>query len=327
MTKEKIIKILCHILIVALFVYLIDNTDFDDMFIELRRTEPFILISVVLLQFITQLLLIIQWHRITKNVIGQSIISKMVYIFTKGSLIEAITPGAKIGGEASRLYYLKKEYACETNEAVNIILMQKSISMSVLMLVCVICLLDISNHMKRFLPLPVQFIISAVFLGLVMAMIGSLFFSRRLIRFLENPKSNFSKKIKKYMQSYSNAVSKLGKKEWIIQFSISMAVWLLFPVKMFILAQSFGIRLDFEHTTAVTMTSYMMGMLPITPGGLGTFEGTMLALLSLFSVKKSAGIAVTLIFRFITFWLVIIASVVYSGIYDILKRGGKIVKR
>ncbi len=194
------------------------------------------------------------------------------------------------------------------------------------MLVCVACLMDISSHMKTFLSLPLQIVISAVFLSIVFAMVGSLFFSDKLSAWLANSKNKLVKKVNKYISSYADSVSKLGKKEWLIQFLISFAVWVLFPIKMYILVRSFDIRLNFELTTATTMTSYMMGMLPITPGGLGTFEGTMLALLAVFSVKKNSSVAVTVIFRFITFWFVIIGSFVFTTIFELIRKGEKIVE-
>ncbi len=321
MTKEKIIKMLGQVIIFLLFAFLIINTDLKQILKEVGKVPFSIILFVISLQLLTQFLLILQWHRITKTILGHSHLVIMSYIFTKGTVIEAITPGAKIGGEATRLYYLKKSLNAKTDDAVSIILIQKSISMSVLMIICVLCLFDLSTHIGEFLTFPLQIGVASLFLGVVFIMIASLLFSEKVSILLSKFKSKPITKISSFVSSYSTSVSKIGRKEWFIQFLISLIVWTLFPVKMYILIKAFNIHINFEITTAVTMTSYMMGMLPVTPGGLGTFEGTMLAILGIFSERKSALVAVTVIFRFITFWFVIIASFIFSSIYDIFKKG------
>ncbi len=327
MLKKNILKVLGNILIVGLFIYLILNTDFGEIFNALRKAHVLHFAGLITLQFFTQFLLILQWHRISKKVLETGSFSKISYVFTKGSVIEAITPGAKIGGEATRLYYLKKILNAPTDKAINIILIQKSISMSVLMLVCIVCLMDLSRHIKKLIGLPFQIAIMAIFLSLVLLMITSLLFSSRVSTLLSKSENTFVQKINKFILSYSKSVISIGKKEWIIQFLISIMVWVLFPVKMYILVKSFDLNLDLELTTAITMTSYMMGMLPITPGGLGTFEATMLALLSVFTTRNGVGVAITIIFRFVTFWFVIIGSFIYSSIYELLKIGEKNVQK
>jgi uncharacterized membrane protein YbhN (UPF0104 family) len=46
-------------------------------------------------------------------------------------------------------------------------------------------------------------------------------------------------------------------------------------------------------------------MLPIFPGGLGGFEGTMSTLLLIMGLSLSEAAMVAVVFRFITFWFVI----------------------
>ncbi len=318
MTKKKTLKIIGYTLVIFLFVYLIINTNFFELLGEIKKLNPLIFAFITLLQFVTQSLLIFQWHRLSKSILGGSSMLKMANIFTKGTVIEAVTPGAKIGGEATRLYYLKKEFDCNTDKAVNIILIQKSISTSVLLLICVFCFIQISSNIIAYLPIIFQIIISLASALLISFMIGFLFFSDKLSLFLQKFKS--LKKLNEYVISYSNSVSKISKKEWIIQFCISFFIWGLFPVKMLILAKSFEINTNFTIIIAITMTSYMMGMLPIIPGGLGTFEGTMVSLFSVFSVPQSLSLATTVIFRFITFWFVILASLIFTLTYDLFNK-------
>lgn len=315
MNRKKILQIIGYILVLILFVVLFINTDFKEIINTLKQTSIFVIILLIALQVLTQLLLGLQWHKITKNVLGHSKFHKIFYILSTGSVIEAITPGAKIGGEVTRLYYLKKELNADTEQSTSIILIQKSISMSVLFTICLISFLYLCRAISVNLSLLVQVLINIVCLILIILLIYFLFFSKNLSNILSKSNNKLITKINKYVTSYSNSTLLISKKEWIIQFSISILVWVLFPLKMAILAYSLGINVSFFITIAITMSSYMIGMLPLTPGGIGTFEGTMISLFSLISINTAVSSTITIVFRIITFWFVMLLSTVFVTIY------------
>ncbi|HEY6580103.1 MAG TPA: lysylphosphatidylglycerol synthase domain-containing protein, partial [Rubrobacter sp.] len=65
------------------------------------------------------------------------------------------------------------------------------------------------------------------------------------------------------------------------------------------------------------------GALPLTPGGIGVFEATMLATLAVFGVGAGAAIAV-LGYRLFNFWLPIpLAALLYPGLRK-SGRGGRL---
>ncbi len=315
MNRKKILQIIGYLLIIVLFIYLILNTDFKELFSTLKQVSIFIVILLVVLQIITQLLLGLQWNRISKKIINKSSFKKIFYILSTGSVIEALTPGAKVGGEVTRLYYLKKELNANTEQSANIILIQKSISMSVLFTICLISFLYLTQTISINLNLFTQILINITCLLLIVLLISFLFFSKQLSNLLNKSNKKIIIKINKFITSYSNATLLINKKEWIIQFLISTLVWVLFPIKLLILAYSLNIELNFFILIAITMTSYMIGMLPITPGGIGTFEGTMISLFSIVSIPNAISTTVTITFRIITFWFVMIFSTIYVTIY------------
>ncbi len=317
--KRLALKILGYVTIIVLFIIIIESTDFKSIVKHLKRVEESTFVLLICLQVITQLLLAFQWSKITKRVIGKSSFIKILYIFTRGSVIEAITPGAKIGGEATRVYYLKKDFNCKTVEAVNIVLIQKCISMSVLLSICVISFVYLCSLITIHLSVLVQVLIAVLCLILIFFMVSLLFFSEKLIKLFSLNDNKLINKIKGFIKNYNDATKKLNRKSWLLQFSISAIVWLLFPIKMLIIAHSFRLDIPFLILLAITMTSYMIGMFPITPGGLGTFEATMIALFSILSINNGVSVAITIIFRFITHWFVILISLVFVVGYKIVK--------
>lgn len=320
MSRKRILHLVGFLIIIILFVYLFMNTDFNEIWLNLKQTPLSIIIILILLQLTTQLLLGVQWNRITKAIINQSSFKKILYILTTGSVVEAITPGAKVGGEVTRLYYLKKEFDTTTNDSANIIVIQKSISMSVLFSVCLLSFIYLSQTISLGLSTLTQVLINILCVLLIIIFILFLFFSTKVSKLLEKSNKKFIIKVSNFVNSYANATKMISKKEWIIQFIISIFVWVLFPIKMGILAHFVGIDVNFVVIVAITMTSYMIGTLPLTPGGIGTFEGTMIGLFSLVSVESAISTSVTIIFRVITFWFVMIISTIYAIIY---RRGCK----
>ncbi len=320
MSIKKILKYICIILVVVFFVLLLINTDFKEIWNNLKEISIWVILILILLQIGTQLLLTLQWYRISKSILGESKFGKMFYILSTGSVIESITPGAKIGGEVTRLYNLKKEMNASTDNAANIIVIQKSISMIVLFIVCLSSFTYLSYNISMNINLVSKIFINILCVLLIVSLFSILCLSSKLSIFLERYNNKVITKINKFIKSYSNSTKLISKKEWSIQFSISTIVWLLFPIKMLILAYSLGININLFIVIGITMTSYMLGTLPLTPGGLGTFEGSMIALFSLVDINNAISTALTIVFRTITFWFVMILSSLYVVVY---KRSGR----
>ncbi|MFI3114750.1 MAG: lysylphosphatidylglycerol synthase transmembrane domain-containing protein [Clostridia bacterium] len=320
--KSLIIKTLGYLILGILVFVLVKAVDFHELKHHISKAKIEVLLFLIALQVVTQLLICVQWHTITKSVLGGSNFMKVMHLFTKGTVVEAITPGAKIGGEVTRLYYLKKDFECNTDKALSIIVIQKSVSMSVLFSICAVSFIHICTKIEY--SLGIQIVVTLINILLISFMIGLLFFSKSLNLFLEKFQNKIIIKINKFIKSYVEATSKLTKKEWIIEFLLSAVIWILYPLKMWILSVSFGIKLPFLVILTVTMTAYFFSMFPITPGGLGTFEGAMIGILSIMDVNTTLAITVSVVFRFVTFWFVIIASGVFVAIYEfILKRRSK----
>lgn len=324
LNKKKLFQIFGILILIIFFVFFIKNVDFNELYGQIQKISLPVMLLLLFLQVITQLLLAVQWHQISKNFIEDCTFLKMLFILTTGSVVEAITPGAKIGGEVARLYYLKKEFNCSTQTATHIIIIQKSISMSVLFGICLSAFWYVCENVKFFLPPASKMLISIVFVMLLLFFIVFLFFSGQIAKIIETKEGKITKKIYNITKSYSENIKTLTKKQWLIQFTISTFVWVLFPFKMLILVNSMNMHINPILIVSITMSAYMMAMLPITPGGLGTFEASLVALFNFLPISTEMSITIAVVFRFVTFWFVIIFSAVYVFFY---KRRGIFAKK
>ncbi len=299
------------VLLLCVFV-LLSKVDFYEIKNAISLVPLKILLCLLCLQLLTQCLLAMQWKGISSLFLQECRFTTVFYILSTGSVIESLTPGAKIGGEVTRLYYLKKELQATTEEATQIILLQKSISMSVLFGVCLSSMLYAGLKIKGFFLAEqrddmvfVAFFLFALFLFF-------LFGTGFLVRHMEG---KLPHKLDQFLLSYHNSVKKLSKRQWLFQFSISTAVWVLFPIKMVILVNEMGLSTSSLALFAITMSAYMIGMLPITPGGLGTFEGAVVTFFSFLDVSTELALAIAIVFRFVTFWFVMLFSTFYVILY------------
>lgn len=88
---------------------------------------------------------------------------------------------------------------------------------------------------------------------------------------------------------------------WLI--AIQVAVFLLDAATLWVMLRAVGTVLSFEQIFACFIMASLVATLLIMPGGIGTFEGTAVAMLHLFGVPLEAGLAATLLLRGFTFWL------------------------
>lgn len=313
--KKNTYKYLAYGLLLILLFFLLKNLDIEEITSALKRIPLNLLLFLLFLQVITQCLLSLQWYFIARNYCENCSFQQIFYILCTGSMIEALTPGAKIGGEVTRLYYLKKECHCTTETASHIIIIQKSISMTVLFAVCMSSFFYISKHFQHFMPTEGKVFVFLLGTSTLLLFISFLFFSAQLARFFQKINHKYARSLHQLTTSYHYTISRLGAKQWLTQFSISLLVWLLFPLKMMILVGEMGIFVDGGLLLSITMTAYMLALLPLTPGGLGTFEGAVVGLFSFLNVETEVALTIAVIFRFVTFWFVMIISSIYVIFY------------
>lgn len=279
---------------------------------------------LVLLQLITQLLLNYQWCRIGR-VLGCPLdFVGMLYVNAQGTLMESVTPGVKVGGEVTRGYLLKKELGCSIDQAVAVVALQKLFSLSAFFGLNLLALFHLSNRLA--LPADWQKLIYLLLFSLTCLMLTFLFFPEKIAGRLErcSPGPKWLQSGKGLLLELLTHTTRLKgyRREWWKQFVLAVMIWLLFPVKLLLLVRVFSGNGDFLFVSAVAFISYLMGMMPLTPGGLGSFEATMTGLLVLMDLNVYDAAVITVVFRFITFWFVVLLSIGFVACWQIFRMRG-----
>ncbi|NLW22888.1 MAG: flippase-like domain-containing protein [Tissierellia bacterium] len=310
---KKLIKYILYLIGVIIVGFIIINTDWKKVYIHIRSISLKSIILLLLFQYITILLLTLQWKSMALNVKEGVSFLDILMVNVKGNIVDAITPGVKAGGELARIYELRKRLNIDLGNATIIVGLQKTISILSFLFLTLLSLIWFNFTMamdRQYLYIFLIVIaLFSIFLGLL------LLFSLRpygLIKVLYKilGKSRFIEKIENTIKEYSNIIKKLWseKKRLLNQMLLAIFIWSFYAFKLMLLVREFHVSMDYMSIAAITFLSYVIGMLPLLPGSIGSFESAMVALLSIRGVSMEMGISIAFIFRFVTFWFEFIIS-------------------
>ena len=117
-------------------------------------------------------------------------------------------------------------------------------------------------------------------------------------------KTKLMDRIDKTLRDYSSIIKDLlrDKRKFFLQMMLALFIWVFYAFKLFLVMKGLAIEMDFISIAAITFLTYIMGMVPILPGSIGSFESFMLVLLAIKGISMEMGLSVAFIFRFVTFW-------------------------
>lgn len=302
-----------QIIVLILLVLLFSQLNIFEYLVSISELGPIIWINLVALQAFSFILLLIQWKRISGALGKEVSYRQMISVNMKGVFYETITPGLKVGGEVAKGYSLINEIGFSPAQASALVVIQKSISIFALVFLSILSFMFLNMELQ--MGRSILILIYASLIAILILLVIVLFLPEKLYSYLLGHKKQgkISDKVKEFLGKYIDAIEQIkkNKKEIFLQLILSIIVWTLFPFKLYYIVNSLGLEVSFIRAFAITILSYIAGMVPILPGGLGSFEGTMMALFLLWGINKEQSLVIATLFRFVTFWLTFLISVIY----------------
>ena len=316
--KWVALSILSVLLLIALM-----QIDRQSLLSSIRQIPLWLILLLAALQIASQLLVNLQWYRISKLTDMRISFWDMLYINCQGAVIDSITPGVKFGGEVTRAALLSRFGNIPGEYSAAIVAMQKLFSLSALFLILLLTTMYIIGQVP-FLQLHTQVLVYAIlslFLLIFLAMFLIPGRIRELLQKRNEPRQTWICRVRNFLLVLLNLIENVRKNKRALTALIflSLFIWLLYPVKMYILAMQFQPYVGFVHIGAIAFAAYMVAMLPIFPGGIGGFEGTMSGLLIATGYSLSDAATMTVFFRFITFWFVMLLSLMFIVYRKVVK--------
>ncbi|OEF97762.1 lysylphosphatidylglycerol synthase transmembrane domain-containing protein [Desulfuribacillus alkaliarsenatis] len=318
---KKLMLTLLGLILIALLLW---QSDFREITSSLASVSKDMLLFACFLQIITIYLICLQWQLIAKKMGCIIPFKNIFHINMAGTFVESVTPAAKAGGEAAKVVLLKPHLNNSTSQALALVGLQKTISMVCFLFLCIVSLSWFLLTFSDFGTESVALIIGLLFIIAFVALLGAFIKKPMLIHSLVAylpVKESFKDRICTSMTTIDATIKSALKDKYVLtsQLILSTFIWLFFAVKSYYIALSLQVDIGFIAIAVITYLTYMVAMVPITPGGLGTFEGSMVLLLAPLGVALHEALLLALIIRFVTFWFVFAVSALYLGGQQLLK--------
>ena len=294
----------------------------------LHGVSPHTIAALCLLQLLTLSLTSYQWFFVLKKQC-EIPFGKVWLIYLAGNFVESVTPSVKMGGEAARIFLFRRSTCLEYSQLAGMMLVQKYIILLPFLLLCSLVLAASSLLVE----LPSAAYAAFIFLALLVALLFKVTgengstgevnvtpkakkVSEKTSQGLLDTLSSLYDKVsaiiirtKAFLSKASWASrSTVTEKEKLFLMFISLLVWILYPIKVLIVADMLGFSVGIIPLASAVFTAYMVSMVPLLPGGLGSFEGSMALLLTGMGLTPAEGLAVALVARSITYWFPLLLS-------------------
>ena len=313
-------------LLVLLFLFFtLARFDARNLLHSIRQISLLPLAALLLAQIATQLLVNLQWHITAKSAGAPVSFWEMFRINCSGALMDSITPGVKIGGEITRAVLIGRATACSGEQAAAIVALQKVFSLGAFFLINLFAAAYVIQAASFFQTPAARLSVYGILLLFLIFFACLLIIPARLkalVQAREKARFAWMARVRNFFLGFLDSIISIrgNAKICAALFLLSLFIWLLYPAKMYLLAVLFSPSVDILFLAAVTFVSYLAAMVPIFPGGLGAFEGTMSALLLTMGFEHSDALVITVIFRFATFWFVMLGSLCFIGVYKATRR-------
>lgn len=317
-------QILTFLIIIGL-VFLLINADFNNMYLNLKKIPLNIFAFLLTLQIFTIFLLAYQWKNTMLLIDIKRPFFTILKMNLKGNIIDSITPGSKVGGEVARVLYIKEKLNINTQMSVLILILQKMISLFSFILLSIISILYLGNFYRYFNSKKIYYFLLVILILIITVIILILYKPKVIENILKRKKKNKSK-ISNIIEIYMENISKINKTKLITNLILGLFIWLLYSLKLIILVRVFNKDINTFKLISITYISYLIGIIPVLPGSVGTFEVGMASLLILLGFEYEKAVVVSVIFRIVTFWFEFIFSLCVLTIEKIIYKkikGGK----
>ncbi|MCK8826668.1 flippase-like domain-containing protein [Natroniella acetigena] len=318
---KRVSLFIVGILLVFLILW---QADFYEVLEGLKDFSIPLLITTCLLQLITILTINFQWYKLAIQMGERIPLRKILHINLIGTFVESITPSNKAGGELTKVLLLRAKLSFSTSKATALVTLQKTISSTVFIFLNLIAIMWFLLTIKRE-GLHLQVLLIIFFCGVLILILAGLFILYPAKFYNLIAKIPISERIKGKIEDtifmLRNNLKEIIENKKILweQILLSLLIWILFPIKAYLIIKGLSIDISFVAAGVVTYLTYMVGMLPLLPGGVGTVEGSIVFFLLPMGVAASDGMAVALILRFVTFWFVFLLSACYMGYQELIK--------
>lgn len=271
----------------AILILIAAKTGFEHFVQNLHEVKPIVLIPLVIVYSISWLLRGIRFKMILSLLKVKAGLFEALGIELVADMANMVIP-AKLGDSIKVIYLHKKRmlnYASGTFAA----FLVRAMDLAAVILLTLFSVIFISGSIAANY---LSYIVTMSVLMLLLALTGWLFvfhpsiFQKMLIGPLKKLRSSVTELAEQMRKNPGRLFTVL---------LVSMLVWIFDILTLFIFLLVFGVKLSFAGTSFVMLLSTVTKILPLTPNGLGVYEGMMVMLLTGFGVSESTAFTIAIL--------------------------------
>jgi uncharacterized membrane protein YbhN (UPF0104 family) len=244
----------------------------------------------------------VRWQKVL-SCIGYNLKATELFPILFGAIfVNNLTPANRTGGEPVRILWAKKSFGISYTDGFISILFERLVEAVPITLLLIYVLYLFPFLDITFLPQKSVLTLNSTYkLFLAFLAIGILLwlFRARFANLLKDIQQNW----KKLNRSFIPALL------------LSCGVWVLDIIRLKLIALALEIPLSLYIITAVSILYLLLGLLPVTPGGLGIVEGGLISLLLYFGLSLASAGSFVFMERFISYGLSSLIGFLYLFYY------------
>jgi len=318
MHKKAISLGLVGVLVLYLLFHFVGSSDIIYVF---ARTDKILLFSAVAMQFLMMFSWNLKWKFLFRYLKIKITFWQLFPILLVGNLGDAISPGARIGGEPLRLYYLNKA-KIKTNDSLTTILLERvynivvflilsvvSITIAILKVPMPIWLLVLMMASLSFALTLSYFLFSSLYTGkkgihrvqrIADKILPRVYKWKRFkIKGKHQTYPEFKKMIHRSITHFFEEVIKVSKQEGLWAYGIFLSFLHFFQIyfQAYIIFWAVGAPIPFYLVVAFISIADLVGMMVMVPSGVGIVELLLIVFAQAIGVPLAPAVTAVLIIR------------------------------
>jgi uncharacterized protein (TIRG00374 family) len=301
-------KAIVILLLIAVGVFLVRAywTEIVSVFGESLKMLTETRIRYVILAFSVYLLSVylfaVRWQQVLSRIGYTLKATDLLPIIFGAIFVNNLTPANRTGGEPLRMFWANKRFGISYTDAFITILFERLVEAIPIILLLFYVLYRFPSLEINFLPQKSILTLSSTYL-LILA-----FLATGIIIWV------FREKLTVFLKDIQQNWKKLNK-AFIPVLLLSSGVWILDIIRLQLISMALNLHLPLYIVASVSIFYLLLGLLPITPGGLGIVEGGLISLLLYFGLSLASSGSFVFLERFISFGLSSLIGFLYLFYY------------
>lgn len=275
---------------IILFIYIIIDIGLENIINSLLSISPIYIFIGTILIIPRVFIAAYKWLIICRKQKMDFHLFYIIKVFLISVFYGFITP-ASIGGLIS-IYYIKKKANVKWEKSITNSLLDGTTELIAGLSLALIGSIILIEHYPVFFP-PILFVFllnSIFFIILLKKEKGELLFKVLIRPFIPE---KLKTKVDKSIDAFYEDIPRL--KDLVIPYLLEYVVWIIMGAQVYIIALGFSINIPFHQFMLIYMISFIAGIIPISIGGLGVREGTLVLLLIKFNVAPDVSFVISII--------------------------------